>query len=275
MRNRNLFFAFSTLGCPSASWKTAAALARSRAVQGIELRSLNGSIDLALQLARSFPTPQSMKNEVDQRGPGVVALDTSLRLSDTVFTKQPWRELEDLAPWADALSIKYLRVFDGGLIGSGRRPEVRANLRQALNAWASLRQSHGFSWDIMIETHWALADPESCLLLGNEIEAEGGKFNVLWDSCHTWNYSGAGLQETWDMLKPFVRHIHIKDGLRCGESFRYTLPGEGQVPILSLLAILERDEFSGVVSFEWERMWNPELPPLEAALDAGHRNGWW
>jgi hypothetical protein len=36
-----------------------------------------------------------------------------------------------------------------------------------------------------------------------------------------------------------------------------------------------RDEYAGPVSLEWERLWHPELAPLEDALEAAKRNDWW
>jgi sugar phosphate isomerase/epimerase len=273
---RPLFFAFSTLGCHQAGWEEAAALAKAHGFPGLELRALKGGVDLAAKLEETFGTPAAMQEAVAASGLRVASLDSSLRLLGPQEEHQ--REVAALASWADGLGVPYLRVFDGGAFGEGRYPGIRAALRQALGAWEELRRKEGFRCGLMIETHWALTDPEACARLGEESEAEGGTLNLLWDSCHTWNHAGAGLVEAWERLKPWVRHVHIKDAVRDPSSpkgIRYVLPGAGELSMPALLDALERDGFAGPVSLEWERMWNPELPPLDEALRAGARAGWW
>jgi len=33
--------------------------------------------------------------------------------------------------------------------------------------------------------------------------------------------------------------------------------------------------FGGAVSLEWERLWHPQLAPLDEALASATRLGWW
>ncbi len=270
---RGLCFSFSTLGCPRAGWDEAARLARLHGFSGIELRALNGSIDLPPQLEETFVTPGGMAGAARDSGVPVVALDTSLRLIEA--GEEAWNEVLALAPWADASQIPFLRVFDGGASGAAADPEVRAALRRALETWSALRAKHGFACDLMVEAHWALADPQACVRLGEELEARGRNLHLLWDIGHTWNQAGLEPEKGWALLRRWVRHIHVKDGVREGEKFRHMLPGEGAISVIPLLAALERDGFAGPVSLEWEWMWNPELPPLESALESGRRHGWW
>ncbi|MFV0338034.1 MAG: hypothetical protein ACK5LK_07315 [Chthoniobacterales bacterium] len=54
------------------------------------------------------------------------------------------------------------------------------------------------------------------------------------------------------MLRPWVRHIHIRDITLEKDKARDALPGEGELPIASLLDRLESSSFKGPVSLEWE-----------------------
>jgi sugar phosphate isomerase/epimerase len=70
--------------------------------------------------------------------------------------------------------------------------------------------------------------------------------------------------------------LHVKDRIsRASERhpFTYVLPGQGEFPMAALRRALQADNLAGPVSLEWEKLWHPALPPLEAALDAAA--GWW
>jgi hypothetical protein len=45
--------------------------------------------------------------------------------------------------------------------------------------------------------------------------------------------------------------------------------------MLSLRDALRADAYDGPLSLEWERLWHPELGPLEEALDSAHLTEWW
>jgi hypothetical protein len=42
-----------------------------------------------------------------------------------------------------------------------------------------------------------------------------------------------------------------------------------------LLRALDESSFDGIISLEWERLWHPDLPPLEDALVHATQTGWW
>jgi sugar phosphate isomerase/epimerase len=44
------------------------------------------------------------------------------------------------------------------------------------------------------------------------------------------------------------------------------LPGDGQMPLAELVALLRAQQFAGVISLEWEKLWHPYLPPLRTAM---------
>ena len=72
-------------------------------------------------------------------------------------------------------------------------------------------------------------------------------------------------------------HIHVKDSFaseEAREGYTYVLPGTGEFPMGPLRKALAA-EFPGPVSLEWEKLWIPELAPLDDALDAASRNNWW
>jgi sugar phosphate isomerase/epimerase len=119
--------------------------------------------------------------------------------------------------------------------------------------------------DLAVETHDALCTTGSCLRLQ---DALGEPTALLWDAHHIWFKAAERPLETWSALRPFVRHVHVKDSVRepiLPYPYTYRLPGEGDLPPDALLHRLAADGYEGCVSLEWERAWHPYLPGLGVA----------
>jgi sugar phosphate isomerase/epimerase len=259
---------FSTLGCPELGLEEIFALAARHGIAAIELRALAGSIDLAHVLAGEFGTPERLAEIVRQRPQRIVALDASLRL---INGKAEDREqLAALAPWAEALGVRWLRVFDGG---SKADDAELADAKATVAWWRELRARNGWRADIMVETHDSLFTAAAI----QRFAAVAPGTAILWDSHHTWKRGGEDPVVTWQAVKALVVHIHVKDSVNRpseGHAYTYALPGAGEFPMAALRVYLEK-EFTGCVSLEWEKLWRPSLAPLEDALSAAERNAWW
>jgi sugar phosphate isomerase/epimerase len=260
--------AFSTLGCADLSLVEVFDLARRHRITAIELRALGGSLDLPAVFAASHETPENLARTLRGEPVQVVAVDTSLRLTDG--TAEDRAAFLQFVPWAEALGVCWLRVFDGG--SSADSSEIAA-MTDALEWWRKARAKRGWQVDVMVETHDSLFTAEKV----GRLLAAAPETAILWDSHHTWKRGGEDPVATWTALAPHVVHVHVKDSISRPSAklpFTYVLPGAGEFPAATLMERLRR-EFSGVVSLEWERLWHPYLPPVDEALSATTQNGWW
>ena len=83
---------------------------------------------------------------------------------------------------------------------------------------------------------------------------------------------GETTEQTLATLKGSIRDVHLKDGLRPpdgAEEWPLCALGEGNVPLLAILAGLRAQGYAGWYTFEWEKRWHPELAAPEVALPAG------
>lgn len=258
--------AFSSLGCPELGLDAALHLAHAAGLPAVELRTLEGTTDLPALFQRQFGSPAALAARVGGQPVRLVALGTSLRLADP----QPgdWEAFLAFVPWAEALGVRWLRVFDGGAPDGSDAPRLAIWRR-----WQELRAARGWRTDMMVETHDALFTAGA--IAAFVAQAPGAA--LLWDSHHTWKRGGEDPVATWPAIKSSVVHIHVKDSVSrpsARHPFTYVLPGAGEFPMAPLRAALER-EFSGTLSLEWERQWHPYLPPLSAALEAAAAARWW
>jgi sugar phosphate isomerase/epimerase len=260
--------AFSTLGCPEATLEEALALARSHGLDGVELRALGGTLDLPSYLRAQFGSPAALAGRFGGRLPPIVALGTSLRaIGGTAADREQFLEF---LPWAEALGVPWLRVFDGGKTADAAE---LAQAAETLRWWRDLRATRGWRADIMIETHDALTEPARL----RDFLAAAPDAAVLWDAHHTWKQSGEDPVRTWRAIQSRVVHLHVKDSVSVPgprHPYTYVRPGEGEFPMAPLLAEL-RAGFAGAVSLEWEKLWHPALPGLDEALAAAAARRWW
>ena len=127
----------------------------------------------------------------------------------------------------------------------------------------------------MIETHDVLLDAEK---INRFVAAMPDRsVRLLWDAHHTWRKGVEHPSVTWPAVKPHVVHVHVKDSVGGPGGplrFQYVLPGAGEFP-MKLLRTTLAAEFTGTVSLEWEKLWHPELAPLDDALRSAAERHWW
>ncbi len=262
--------AFSTLGCPEADLRTALTLAERYDIETIELRALADTINVPGYLASEFGSPEGFEAAMQEQKVRIAALDTSLHLADA---KTPDKEqFLAFVPWAEAAGIPWLRVFDGGAKLSDRAAIAAA--AETVRWWREVREDNSYTTDIMVETHNRLLTAAAV----KRFLAAAPKTAILWDAHHTWKQGHEDPVITWQAIHASVVHIHVKDSVPIEtptHPFKYVLPGAGEFPMTALRDALAADGFSGPLSLEWEKLWHPDLPPLEEALKAAEQHGWW
>jgi sugar phosphate isomerase/epimerase len=259
---------FSTLGCPALSLGDVLKLAADYGIDAVELRTLEGTTDLPALFGRLGET--AILNALDRnRKVQAMVLSTSFRLVDPSAADRA--ALLSFVPWAEAMGVPWLRVFDGGSAADKGTAQKAAD---TLRWWRRMRSEHRWGVDVIVETHDGLVTHE----LINRVCSEVGDVRVLWDAHNTWRATGIDPLDLWPRIADHVIHIHVKDSVsRASDGFPYTyvLPGDGEFPMSRLREALTRDGYGNAVSLEWERQWHPDLPPLEAALQAASERGWW
>ena len=91
-------------------------------------------------------------------------------------------------------------------------------------------------------------------------------FGVLWDIQHSHRSYGENWREFFYFIRPYVKHVHIKD--YSDKKDNLTLIGDGNIPIKEIINALLLYGYGGYFSLEWEKQWHPELPDIEYGLDS-------
>jgi fatty-acyl-CoA synthase len=150
-----------------------------------------------------------------------------------------------------------VRVFGGNLPEDVPRTEAVAKAAETLRAFGDAAQAAGVS--IVLETHDAFSTGAQVAELMTAT-SHPAVFS-LWDLHHPYR-QGETPEETYRHIGPTVRHVHVKDG----REGTYTLLGEGDVPLFSMLDLILDGGYTGPISLEWEKRWKRDIAEPEAAF---------
>lgn len=266
-KENRLPLAFSTLGCPKWEWKKILDFAAQHGFSAIELRGLEGNLDLPSHLIFAADRIEQTKLEISAAKLKIACVSSSANLYMEDAEKRA-KELGDARRFIDlaaALGSPYVRVF-GGKAESDKSPtpdeatkaRVAAGLRE-LGKYAGPRNV-----TVLIESHdhfTASATLKDVLRV-----ADSEHVALLWDAHHTFADSGEDPEFTVQQLGKWIRHTHLKDSTGSGEHRHYVLTGRGNVPIQKQISALRSIGYKGFYCFEWEKLWHPDIEEPEIAI---------
>lgn len=257
---------FSTLGCAGLCLAESARLGKTHGMSGIELRGIAGETD-----ARKIPDlaaehAADSRALLDEVGIVPVVLGTSCKFHDPGKRRAALDEGVTSAKAAAGLGIPFIRVF-----GNDAKPDAATATRSVIEGIGELCAAAG-DVIVLLEVHGDFNRSEALMPVIGALDRGGVRnFGLIWDVAHSDRAYGSEWQRFYNDIAPWVRHVHIKDHVLIAagsgtRSFRLTMPGDGEIPIRDIVRRLALDGYSGYFSLEWERMWHPELPPIEDAL---------
>jgi sugar phosphate isomerase/epimerase len=109
------------------------------------------------------------------------------------------------------------------------------------------------------------------LVLSTDIESIMKSVNhpdvgLVWDVVNMWSVTKEPPAQVYTRLKKYIHHTHIKDLVFINNKEEYVLLGKGTTPIFEAIDLLAKNLFKGYFSFEWEKLWHPEIAAPEIAL---------
>lgn len=255
---RDIKLAYSTLAFPGRPLAEVAAAGREYGYEGIELRLVDGEL---IDPAMPASDRERVKRVVDQAGLPVVAVDTSIRLTDD----EPGPAISSFLELANAWEAPVIRVFGGSL------PEDAPARRERLEAAArvleaAIPQAERLGVGIGLETHDSFSASATVAEVLGLVPSP--VIGAVWDSHHP-HRMGETPEEIYANFGDRLLLAQVKDARRSSEQesgWQLVLLGEGEVPVREMIELLIRHGYRGWVSVEWEKRWHPEIEEPEAAL---------
>lgn len=255
---------FSTLACPAWTMPQIIAMASAQGYDGIELRYVEGEDSLWKLPAFSGTGLAAAKRALSDRSLVISCLDTSCRFHspDEEERKRWLTEGERMAELAAQLGAPGLRVFGDTIQPGAGRDSTRSWVAESIQKLSVISEPTGV--EVWLETHGDFASArETATILAQSASRRVG---AVWDPANAFILSNEQPSEGAAVLEDAIRHVHIKDLRRRGTDWHYVLTGDGEFPLLELLAVLDRLQYDRFLSFEWEKKWHPEIADADVAL---------
>jgi sugar phosphate isomerase/epimerase len=263
-RGERLPISFSTLGCPKWPWKRVLEQASEMGFAAIELRGIEMKMDLpTLPEFSGSGLSQSVK-DLDALNLKISDLGASARMheADPKVRQAQMDEGRRFVDLAAKLKTPYVRVFGDKIPAGEQKRDVVARVIDGLRTLGEHARGSGVT--VLLETHGDFTDSATVV----ELMKGAGMDTValVWDAHHTFAAGKEAPAATFQALKPWVRHTHLKDSRPEGNEVRYVLTGAGTVPVREQVRLLKASGYKGYYGFEWEKGWHPEIEEPEVAF---------
>ncbi|MEO8720023.1 MAG: sugar phosphate isomerase/epimerase family protein [Ginsengibacter sp.] len=256
---------FSTLGCPDWSFDHILDFAVNNHYNGIEIRGIKRELDL-LKCAEfsSRENTKSTKKRIETKNLKIVDLGSSAQMH---HQKGPERdksmdEVKRFIELAHQLNCPYVRVFPNIFPKGVEREEITHLIVTALQELGDYAKGSGVK--VLMETHGELVLSEDIQNMMQSVNHPD--VGLVWDIVNMWSVTKEPVEQVYTRLKKYIHHTHLKDLVFNNGKVEYVLLGKGTTPIFDAIDLLAKDRFKGYFSFEWEKLWHPEIAAPEVAL---------
>lgn len=251
---------FSTLGCPVWDLSRVVCEAKKNGLDGIELRGLQGELDFRKISALSPEKIAETRALLD--GLEIPSFSSSLVMDRSADREETLRDGKDLIDLCSRDGIGLIRVFGNEIFPDEDEKKALAHISAGLAALAGYAEGKNVS--ILLEVHGNLTNLARLRAISEAVPSPA--FGILWDVAHTDKEYRDRFTDFYRPLLPRIKHVHLKDHFRLEKGTKLTDFGTGEIPLRAITESLLADGYTGYFSFEWEKMWHPELRDLDEEL---------
>jgi sugar phosphate isomerase/epimerase len=255
---------FSTLGCPDWTFDQIVKFAVDHKYQGIEIRTIQREIDIK-KIKEYLPENiATTKKKLADNKIKLVDLGSSATMH---FADQPTRqknldEAKRYIDLANKLDCPYIRVFPNNLPKDDTRKSVLDLIAAGLNDLAVYTK--GSKVKVLMETHGDLVSTAEIVYVMEKVDTKN--VGLVWDIMNAWSVTKEDPAMIHAAIKKYIHHVHVKDGILKDGKVEYRILGKGEAPVKQAIQLLQKGGYNGYYSFEWEKLWHPEIEEPEVAL---------
>jgi sugar phosphate isomerase/epimerase len=257
---------FSTLGCPDWTLDQILTFAKNNSYSGIEIRGIQRELNLSK--SPHFNSESSIKEtrkKIKDKGLKVVGLGSSaaMHVSDPKEIAESMDEAKRFIALAHSLDCPFVRVFPNILPANEQKEETMQRIATHLSELGNHAKGSGVK--VLMETHGDLIHSDDIQKVMSSI-TDTSNVGLVWDISNMWSVTKESPTDVYAKLKQWILHTHLKDLSIVDGKDVYKLFGEGEVPVFEAIDLLAKGGYKGYYSFEWEKLWHPEIAAPEVAI---------
>ena len=254
-------YSFMSFSTPDLSFPDMLATARRYGYDGIEPR-LDAEHAHGVEVGITGAQRWDVREQAAAAGIEIACIATSLKYADPAETDTMIQQTHERIDLAADVGSCVLRVFGGGIPSGVSREQAIDIMVESLCAVADHAGERGVK--LSVETHDDWCDPVHVAAVLERVNHAA--VGVNWDVMHPVRTGAATIEESFEILKPWVYHLHIHDGV--GGDVGLVPIGTGDIDHKAVLECLQTVDYTGYLSGEWIS-WEPydiHLPRELAAM---------
>lgn len=250
---------FSTLGCVEKTLPEILALTKKHTMDAIEIRGVGGVLNNADIPDFSEENATKTKQLLTESGVRPLVLGTSCAFHTEEKYEAAMIEGREAIDIAARMGFPYIRVFGNNVLPEAREESI-ARVCNGLAALCDFAKDKSVS--VLLEVHGDFNTVENISPVLDTLGAYDN-FGLIWDVYHSHRGCGLDWLPFYERIRPYIRHVHLKDMTADGT---LVATGDGEIPLVPIIDRLLADGYDGYFSLEWERKWKAYLAPIEEAL---------
>ncbi|CAN5536196.1 sugar phosphate isomerase/epimerase [soil metagenome] len=263
-KKKSPLLSFSTLGCPDWTFTQITDFAVANNYTGLEIRGLLREMDLTKCPEFKKENIAVTKKMMTDKRISFVNLGSSatMHYKDANERQKNLDAAKQFIDLAHELDCPYIRVFPNNFPQEQDRNETIDLIIDGLKKLGTYAK--GSNVKVLMETHGDLVWTADIVKIMQSAGSENT--GLIWDIANMWNITKEKPADVYPQIKKYIHHTHIKDNTLVDDKISYKLLGKGVVPIFEGIDLLYKDGYKGYYSFEWEKLWHPEIDAPEIAV---------
>jgi sugar phosphate isomerase/epimerase len=256
---------FSTLGCPDWPFEKIVKFAKDSGYDGLEIRGILRQLDLTK--CNEFSSPANIaatSKLMKDNGLRFVNLGASaaMHFSNPAERKKNLDEAKQFIDLAAELKCPHIRVFPNDIPKDQDRNATFDLITKGLLELGDYARNTQVT--VLMESHGKVVQSDDLVtIMQNAAHPHVG---LVWDIINMWSVTKERPSIVYPKLKQYIQHTHIKDLKMVDGKEKFTLLGQGESPIFEGIDVLAKDGYKGYFSFEWEKLWHPEIAEPTIAI---------
>lgn len=239
-------YSFMSFSTPELDSMQIAEFARKHGYEAFEAR-ISSSHRHGLELDTPKQVVKEIRNSMEKSGVEICCIATGCSYSNPESYEENIETTKASIDLAYEAGAPLIRVF-GGVIPEGISREKSFDL--IVGALKKL-SDYAFKKNIIIcvETHDHWCVPEAVEGIMKAVDHPSVAVN--WDIMHPVLREGYSIESAFNILKPWIKHVHIHDGNMIDNKLVFLPIGEGAVDHKTAVKLLKNSGYEGYLSGEW------------------------
>jgi len=235
-----------SFSCPDLSLEELLSLAKRLGYNSVEPRIQSGH-GHGIELDANSADRKRIKGQAEDSGVPYCCVATSCSYADPATTRSQVEDTKAAIDLAADIGAPRIRVFGGRLADGLDRDDAVDLLAESLKSVAE--QARERDVIVCMETHDDWCDPDDLARVIREVNDPN--IAVNWDIMHPVHRAGKTMDEAFQTLRPWIRHVHVHDGVLRNGNSDLTPIGQGSIDHHRAMELLTDMGYDGAVSGEW------------------------